>query len=195
MSGTGITVYANAAWIPERAQMAGRPTVAAPQARPAAPVVRVRTPGAPIVRDARPVLPGPAAATSYRGPLAVGTVFTALAPADRWNLAERTGRPRRARSPFGWAGRYQVTEAGTSTLAFDGGPSTPLSLLYSIIAWLAAIAVVAAPGLGGSWRRVRTGRRRPWGGTAPTAPTGTVGDDVDGGRHRSNRSAEAEAET
>ena len=38
-----------------------------------------------------------------------------------------------------------MTEAGTSTLAFDGGPSTPLSLLYSIIAWLAAVAVVAAP--------------------------------------------------
>ncbi len=161
VSGTGITVYANAAWIPERAQMAGRPTVAAPQARPAAPVVRVRTPGAPIVRDARPVLPGPAAATSYRGPLAVGTVFSALAPVDRWNLAERSGTSAARSVSFGWAGRYQVTEAGTSTLAFDGGPSTPLSLLYSIIAWLAAIAVVAAPGLGGSWRRVRTGRRRP----------------------------------
>ena len=141
--------------------------------------MRVRTPGAPIVRDARPVLPGPAAATSYRGPLAVGTVFSALAPADRWNLAERSGTTAARSISFGWAGRYQVTEAGTSTLAFDGGPSTPLSLLYSIIAWLAAIAVVAAPrprgilaagpdrpppAAGGwrrrhRWRRVDGGRR------------------------------------
>jgi len=171
VSGTGITVYDNAAWIPQRAELVGPRAVTTTKARSAVASVRVRSPGASIVRGARPVLPGPSAATSYHGPLAGGTVFTALAPADRWNLVQRNGSTA-VRSPsFGWAGKYQVAEAGVSTLAFDGGPSTPLSLLYTIIVWLAAVAVVAARGLGGSWRRVRTGRRRPRADAADAAET------------------------
>ncbi len=172
VSGTGITVYANAAWIPERAQIgAGRPAVASRRHPVGATAAPVRSsPNAPIVAGARPVLPGPAASTSYRGPLSVGTVLTASAPAGRWKLVQSDGSTA-VRSPsFGWAGRYAVTEAGISTLRFDGGPLAPLSLIGSVIAWLAAIAVVSGRRLGRSWRRVSTGRRRPRGD--PDEPTG-----------------------
>jgi hypothetical protein len=37
---------------------------------------------------------------------------------------------------------------------------TPLSLLFSVVAWLAALAVVSVRRLGGGWTRLRTGRRR-----------------------------------
>ncbi|MGA3148012.1 MAG: glycosyltransferase family 2 protein [Acidimicrobiales bacterium] len=184
VSGTGITVYANAAWIPERAQIGvGRPAVAsrrhppatATAAAPAAPAGS--SPNAAIVAGVRPVLPGPAASTSYRGPLSVGTVLTASAPAGRWKLVQSDGSTA-VRSPsFGWAGKYAVTEAGVGTLRFDGGLLAPLSLIGSVIVWLAAIAVVSGRGLGRSWRRISTGRRRPRGdpeepagGSATTAP-------------------------
>ena len=172
VSGTGITVYANAAWIPERSQIgAGRPAVAS-RRHPvgATPAPAGSSPDAPIVAGARPVLPGPAASTSYRGPLSVGTVLTASAPAGRWKLVQSDGSAA-VRSPsFGWAGKYAVTGAGVGTLRFDGGPLAPLSLIGSVIVWLAAIAVVSGRRLGRSWRRVSTGRRRPRGD--PDEPTG-----------------------
>jgi GT2 family glycosyltransferase len=160
VSGTGITVYANAAWIPERALV---PTTAvqatagaaSPLAQPAS------TPGSPVVAGAVPVLAGPSAARTYRGPLARGTVLTALAPAGRWNLIGEDGTPATRSPSFGWAGSYRVPAATTGTLRFGGGAVTPLSLLYSIVAWLAAAAFLSVRRLGGSWRRVRTGRRRP----------------------------------
>ena len=101
VSGTGITVYANAAWIPAAGpgRPAGRPSPPPrPDRRP--PVVRVRSPGAPIVRGAGRCFPGPAAATSYRGPLAGGTVFTRPGPGrpvepGRTERVDRgRGRPR-----------------------------------------------------------------------------------------------------
>jgi hypothetical protein len=160
VSGTGITVYANAAWIPERALV---PTTAvqatagaaSPLGQPAS------TPGSPVVAGAVPVLAGPSAARTYRGPLARGTVLTALAPAGRWNLIGEDGTPATRSPSFGWAGSYRVPAATTGTLHFGGGAVTPLSLLYSILAWLAAAAFLSVRRLGGSWRRVRTGRRRP----------------------------------
>jgi GT2 family glycosyltransferase len=151
VSGTGMTVYANAAWIPERASVATA-RLTATDASP---------PGARLVTGVKAVLPGPAAARLFRGPLPVGTLFSASAPADRWVL-EQTGGTTAARSAWsGWAARFRVTAAGVSTLRFEGGPATPLSLLGSIVVWLAAVSVVAGGRLGGSWRRVKTGRRRP----------------------------------
>jgi hypothetical protein len=81
---------------------------------------------------------------------------------------------------FGWAGKYRVTEAGVGSLTFDGGLLTPLSLVCSVIVWLAAVAVVAGRRIGLSWRRVRTGRRRPRGrrgdpAGGPDGPDGSSG--------------------
>jgi hypothetical protein len=142
VSGTGITVYGNAAWIPQRAEIGG-----------------VRSP-------VRPVLLGPAAATSYSGPLATGTVLSANAPAGSWNLTEATGVQATRSSSFGWAGRYRVTHKGLGTLDFDGGLITPLSLIGSLVFWLATIVVLVRTrrrrrGSGPSWREaVRVSRPR-----------------------------------
>ncbi len=198
VSGTGITVYANAAWIPQRAEIVATRSAAgtSPATSPALAGVPTRSaPGAPIVPGAHPVLPGPTAATGYRGPLSLGTVLMASAPAGRWNLVEPDGSTAVRTPSFGWAARYQVTKAGVGSLDFDNGLLTPLSLACSVIVWLAAVAVVAGRRAGRSWRRVRTGRRRPRGQRddrdgpdgpdgpdAPNEPDGTEGPDRTAGR-------------
>ena len=142
VSGTGITVYGNAAWIPQRAE-----------------VKRARA-------TAHPVLLGPAAATSYRGPLSIGTVLSATAPAGSWNLTEPNGTKAASAPSFGWAGKYRVTAKGVGTLGFDGGLITPLSSVGSVVFWLAAIVLLVRTrrrrrGSGPSWREaVRVGRPR-----------------------------------
>ena len=90
VSGTGITVYANAAWIPERAQIGrdGPPRLPGDLQRARRRCSAGSSPCAPFVAGARPVLPGPAASSSYQGPLSVGTVLTASAPAGRWKLVQ-----------------------------------------------------------------------------------------------------------
>ena len=73
LSGTGITVYANAAWVPQRAEVPGRPGSALPVASPLA-----AAPGTPVVPGATarapggpglPVVPRPA---GRRHPVLVG---------------------------------------------------------------------------------------------------------------------------
>jgi hypothetical protein len=166
VAGTGITVYANTAWIPVRAEVAGATapggasaTAAALAAGPAVPPPAA-SPGAPLVAGATPVLPGPPAARAFSGPLSVGTVLTALAPAGRWQLTTSGGTPAPRASSFGWAGRYRVTAAGTGTLRFAGGWVTPVSFAVGILAWVLALALLAVRRLDISWRRIRTGRRR-----------------------------------
>ena len=165
VTGTGITVYANTAWIPERAQVASGAAAAAsastaPSASTALSAAAVSPPGSPVVAGAVPVLPGPAASRSYRGPLARGTVYAAVAPAERWSLIGSSSATAARSFSFGWVGTYKVTQASTATLRFRGGPWTPLSLLVSVVAWLAALALVSVRRLGGGWTRLRTGRRR-----------------------------------
>jgi hypothetical protein len=161
VSGTGITVYANAAWFPERALVpAGKPLAASDATPRSASAHPGSPPGLPLEPYAVPVLPGPAAARSYRGPLRVGELLAALAPAGRWNLVESGGTPAVRSSSFGWAGRYRVTASGAATLRFGGGLVTPVSFFVSVIAWLTAVAFLSVRRLDGSWRRVRTGRRR-----------------------------------
>jgi hypothetical protein len=53
-----------------------------------------------------------------------------------------------------------VTGSGVGTLRFDGGALTPLSFLASIVAWMAALAVVFRFGLGIPWRGLRRRRAR-----------------------------------
>ena len=128
VSGTGITVYANAAWLPERSLVpAGRsmPTADTGRFSQFAPVRS--NPASPLIPAAVPVLPGPAAARSYSGALVGGTLLTALAPAGRWSLVEANGARAVRGSAFGWAGRYAATVKGVGTLRFRrGSPYSPL---------------------------------------------------------------------
>jgi GT2 family glycosyltransferase len=158
VSGTGITVYANTAWIPERAAVVGPATVANSTSDPAA---LAGSPGGSIVPGAVPVLPGSPTARSYRGPLRPGTVLTALAPAGRWTLVGPSGTTAVRTPSFGWAGSFAVTAPGQSTLRFHGGVLTPLALLGSIVAWGLAVIVLLGRRLGGSSGAVRLRRRRP----------------------------------
>jgi hypothetical protein len=161
VSGTGITVYANAAWLPERALVPAGRSLATTNTGQASLFARVHSnPASPLIPNASPVLPGPAAARSYRGPLVGGTLLTAVAPAGRWSLVEASGARAPRQSAFGWAGRYAVTGSGVGTLRFDGGALTPLSFLASIVAWMAALAVVFRFGLGIPWRGLRRRRAR-----------------------------------
>jgi hypothetical protein len=178
VSGTGITVYANAAWIPERALVPAGTTATSPNLAPSLSLLSpAASPGSAVVAGAEPVLPGPPAARSFGGPVARGTVFTALAPAGRWTLTGSDGNAAVRSSSFGWAGRYRVTAAtAAATLRFGGGVATPASLLFSILAWVCAAAFLSMRRLERSWRRVRTGRRRPRSASGdPSADTADAG--------------------
>jgi GT2 family glycosyltransferase len=157
VAGTGITVYANTAWIPERALVPGGTPVANGSSDPGP---LTGTPRASIVPGAVPALPGPPASRSYRGRLTHGTVLTALAPAGRWTLVEGDGTTLAPRSSFGWAGSYLVTSAGVSTLRFGGGLVTPLACLYSIVLWVGAAVLLVGRRLGIVWRPIRSRRLR-----------------------------------
>jgi GT2 family glycosyltransferase len=156
LSGTGITVYVNNDWLPQRAEL---PTGASVPDSPR-PDPLVGTPGSGVVAGAVPVLAGPVASRSYAGPLAPGTVLAAVAPAGRWSLTGPTGRPARRSSSFGWAARFGVTAAGPATLRFEGGLVAAVSFAVSVVVWLAALALLMGRNLGRPWARVRS-RRRP----------------------------------
>ncbi|MGD0882010.1 MAG: glycosyltransferase family 2 protein [Acidimicrobiales bacterium] len=156
LSGTGITVFANADWIPERAEVPGGPGAAVPLVSPLA-----AGPGVPVLPGAVPVLSGPAAARSFRGPLVTGTVFAAVAPAGRWELVGGSGAVVRRSSSFGWAGRFWVPSSTTGTLRFDDGILPLVIGVYSIMVWvLALVALVDRRRIRREWERV--GRPRSW---------------------------------
>jgi hypothetical protein len=139
LSGTGITVFANADWISERAEL---PAKSAKLASAGPSIVSIGTPGAGVIPGAVPVLPGPPAAQAYRGPVAVGTVFAAVAPSGRWNLIGPSGADATRSPSFGWAARYRSVTAGTSTLRFDGGLLAPGALVFSVVVWLGVVLLL-----------------------------------------------------
>jgi len=175
VTGTGITVYDNADWVPQRAELPAKS--AAVQA--AAPGVLGGPPGASVVPGAVPVLPGPAASRSYRGTLSVGTVLAAVAPSGRWALTGPGGSPAPRSSWLGWAAKYQVTNPGVGVLRFDGGAVAPVSLVVSILTWLVVIAALAdrRPRVPG-WRRRRGAARGD--GPPDGGVDGPTGAPVDG---------------
>jgi hypothetical protein len=169
LSGTGITVYVNNDWLPQRAEVATGTSI--PDT--VLPDPRAGSPGSGVVAGAAPVLPGPAASRSFTGTLAKGTVLSSAAPAGRWSLVGSTGVPAPRSSSFGWVGRYQVSMAGLATLHFEGGLVAALSFVLSIVTWLVALALLIGHNLGRPWTRVRIRRRRPadLGGDGSLAPT------------------------
>ncbi len=157
LAGTGITVFDNADWIPQRASVA--PTAAV---GPAQPPPTASPPGTPLVPAARPVLPGPAAGRSYTGPLPAGTVLAAEAPANRWELTTSGGRAAPRSGAFGWAPRYRVARATTGTLHFDGGLVPVAEGLFTVVVWLLAVAaLIDRRRLRRQWERVGRVRHRP----------------------------------
>ena len=92
------------------------------------------------------MLPGPSAARSYSGPLSVGTVTAAVAPAGRWSLSGPTGSPLPRSASFGWGAQYRVAAAGVGVLDFDGGMLAPLAALLSIVGWLVVVALLIGQG-------------------------------------------------
>ncbi len=187
LSGTGITVYLNSAWLPQRAEVPAGTTV--PDSTHPDPLAG--SPGSGVVPGAEAVLPGPAAARSFQGPLTKGTVLAASAPAGRWSLAGPTGARVPQAPSFGWAARFRVATAGSGTLRFDGGLVAPLSFVVSIVTWLVAVALLIGDGVGRPLRRVRL--PRPWSraGAAGTGPGGETGDDGTGTGPDHRRSPDA----
>ena len=142
LSGTGMTVFANAAWSPQRAEVPGAaPVLPATAGTSAGPPPG--SPTTPLLPGARPVLSGPPAARAYRGHLSPGTVVVAQAPASHWVLTTGSGASAPRASGPGWAAAFRVPASTTGTLRFDGGPLPLLAGLWSVAAWgLAAAALV-----------------------------------------------------
>jgi GT2 family glycosyltransferase len=148
LSGTGMTVFQNADWVPSRAEI--------PQAGPAGTI--------------QPVLPGPPAATSFAGPLVAGTVLASVAPSGRFAL-DVGGRPAPRAGGPGWEGRYAVGAPGQGVLAFGGGPWAGVAFAYSLVLWIGLVAVlVGRRRVEAQWSRMR--HRRP----RATAPRSHDGD-------------------
>ncbi len=159
LSGTGITVYANADWVPMRAEVPAPVGATAASSAVADPVAL--DPGAPVVPGAVAVLPGVAAARSYTGPLGIGTVYASVAPSGSWKLVDGTGSAAARSSSFGWAAKYAVTAKGTGTLRFSGGFLPLVIGVFSLVVWgLAAAALVDRRRIRREWERV--GRPRSW---------------------------------
>ena len=156
LAGTGITVFANAAWVPQRAEVTGRPGAAVALHSPL-----LAAPGTPVVPGAHAVLPGAIASRSFEGPLTAGSVFSSVAPAGDWKLTLASGRPSPATPSFGWASRYAVPAPTSGTLHFDGGLLPLLAGIFSVLAWILAVAaLVDRRRIRREWERV--GRPRTW---------------------------------
>ncbi len=156
LSGTGITVYANADWVPQRAEVAGAPGAAATVSAPLG-----AGPGTVVLPGASPVLRGPSAARSFQGPLSRGTVFASVAPSGSWRLTTASGATAPRAPAFGWAARYAVAARTTGTLRFDGGVLPLLIGCYSVLVWVLVLAaLVDRRRIRREWERV--GRPRSW---------------------------------
>jgi hypothetical protein len=157
LSGTGITVYRNTAWLPQRAEVPS----GTPVANSVPPDPRSGAPGSGIATGAVAILPGGIASRSFTGPLTEGTVLASVAPAGRWALARADGSLAPRTSSFGWAARYRVAASGTGTLRFDGGLLSPLSFVVSLVTWLVVVVLLLGDGAVRPWRRIRFPRPRP----------------------------------
>ncbi len=168
--GQGFAVFENTAYVPERAERASGPAVAADVA--------------PLPADLAgwsPVLPGPAGSASYAGTVAAGTVLASYAPAGRWQLSV-AGRAVAGRPAFGWAAQFPGTPAGPATLAFSSSALMSAGTALMLAAWV----LVAGLLLGRRrwldwWYQPLRRRRRPRHAAAGPTADDDAGDGVGAG--------------
>ena len=153
LSGTGITVYQNTAWLPQRAEVPAGTAVATgrpPIRRPGAPAPV--SPGRPCRScrgDRRPVLPRAAGQRDRAG------LHGPVRPLE----PDRSRRGPAARSSsFGWAARYRVAAAGVRPRCVSTGGLAPLSFVLSLVTWLVVVALLRR---GWSGAVLATGRGFP----------------------------------
>jgi hypothetical protein len=134
----------------------------------------------------RPVLQAPPGATSVSGPVPVGTVVAAVAPARSWELVEPGGQVQRSQTAFGYAAAFDVPRPGVVTVRFRGSWGHGLSVTVEAVLWLVVIGLLV--GRKSWWARLsgRAGRRRvrrarPVPSPAAGSGTGTGTDDDRGG--------------
>jgi hypothetical protein len=136
-SNPSIMVFANTAWGPGRAEITA---AAAAESTSVGPTAALNAPLAGSV----PVLPGPAGASSFTGPLSSGPVYLS-AGSSRWRLTQANQLEASAHLAFGWATTFDVSHPGLATLAFR----TPLLYLLVIavdcVLWLLALFVLFVP--------------------------------------------------
>jgi len=189
---SGVTVYANTDWFPERSWVApasagAAAAAAVPAGSPGRLPAIATAPGTPLIAGAHPVLPGPRAQRSYTGPVPRGLVLAAVAPAGRWNLVGASGAADPRSPSFGWAAQYRVAVPATATLRFDGGVWSPLGVAAELVLWiLVAAALIERRGVVRPWLRSMAGRWRtrrakpdPIPGVGDE-PTGDLGAGADG---------------
>ena len=176
----GITVYENADWIPVRAEVPPGTSVPTGAVTP----VSTTAPASAILARARPVLASPPDATSFHGRDGPGTVYLDDAPPDRWEVVDGSGTKVRTRLAFGWAQQFTVTRSQLVTVQVRPGGWVTAGVVYQVLVWLAALALLAGIGrlfppvtTAVGWRRRRRRRGR---GTAHSDPPamGSAGDVV-----------------
>jgi GT2 family glycosyltransferase len=90
----------------------------------------------------KPVLDGPAGATTVTGHVPAGTVLAAVAPARSWELVEPGGRVQSASTSFGYAATFDVTRPGTVTVRFRGSAVHGLEVVIEVLLWLIALGLL-----------------------------------------------------
>lgn len=123
--GSGYSVFANTAYIPERAERVDRIDRVDRVDR-----VDHRTGGI-----WRPVLPGGPGSTTFSGPLRAGTVVAAYSPPDLWHLTVN-GRPVAEATALGWVAEFRSPSAGEATLSVVTDPTVPIGTALELLGWL-----------------------------------------------------------
>jgi hypothetical protein len=166
-SGSGFELFANTAYVPQRAGRAAGP-------------VTEGSPGTvswPTPADTAgwfPEMPGPRNQLSYDGNVGAGTFYAAYAPAGDWSLAV-AGRHLAEHPAYGWAAQY-TTVAGPAELSFSGSPLVPLGTALEVLAWLVVAAALAGRRWWLDWWWQPLARRRSSGPSAAVATVAAEGD-------------------
>lgn len=134
-----LTIYENAAWVPERAvlSLAGDGNVAAAVASDdpfkATVGLDFSSSGAVLDRERSP--------TRFEGEVPAGTAYLAAAASSRWEL--RSGGEVVERSDaFGWANAFEVTSSGPATLRYHTSPLRWLMVAGQVLGWVLVGALV-----------------------------------------------------
>lgn len=147
-----LTVFTNLAWAPERAALT--PAAAAASRSPSSAL----TAG---LAGSKPVLPGPAGATSFHGRVPAGTIAFSSAASDRWVLRGPGGVVAPAQPAFGFAHSYRVDQSGPATLEYHTSGAYLAAIAGQGLLWVLAVAVLVRSRRRRSSTRVARHRGRP----------------------------------